>query len=202
MEKIAEFDFRTYLVHGEAMRRNLDHYKRKKFVHRYLIDDFARGPLIRTAGKSIFLHGKSNTGKTYFAVAHFQNPLLVSDIDQLKRFDPAFHDGLVFDDMSFRHVPPEAVIHLVDQDFDRNIRCRHYNAFIPANTAKIFVHNDDNIFFDTNGKFPPSAEQKIAIARRLDCYRVLWPLFKVNPTALETSSILDKEVDVYHCDGQ
>lgn len=207
---------RDMLIHGEAIARNLALIKAKPFVHKYLFGppddngvhapgDFLRSPLIRTQGKSIFLHGPSAVGKTHFALAHFSKPLLVSDIDDLKKFNAHLHDGIVFDDMSFLHVPVEKVIHLVDQDFTRSIRCRHANASIPANTMKIFTHNTANPFFSDTGAYPPDAQQKIAIMRRLDCYCVPFSLFK--PQAEEnliiSCSLLDEKSEIiYHCDGQ
>lgn len=164
-------------IHGESIERNLKRIKRQKFQHKFFIEDFNRPQLIRTPGKSIFLHGPSSTGKTYFACAHFANPLLVSDMDQLKEFKPGFHDGLVFDDMSFLHIPPEKVIHLVDQDFERAIRCRHTNAVIPANTPKIFTHNDPNPFYSMEGSMKATEFQKVAIDRRIDRYNVPLPLY-------------------------
>jgi len=216
--KLSEACARDMLIHGDAIRRNLALIKMKKFEHKYFFGDldeygsatpgdFLRGPLIPTQGKSIFIRGGSGLGKTHFALAHFATPLLVSDIDDLKKFNVHFHDGIVFDDMSFHHVPPEKVIHLVDQDFQRSIRCRHSNSTIPANTKKIFTHNDSNPFFSDSGPYPPSAEQKIAIMRRLDCYRVPYSLFKqsANGNMIISYSLLDQrdmQEQIYFVDGQ
>jgi len=199
---------RDMLIHGEAITRNMERIKAKKFEHKYFMEDFLRGPLIATPGKSIFIRGGSNLGKTHYACAHFQNPLLVCDIDDLKRFSVHLYDGIVFDDMSFTHIPPEKVIHLVDQEFTRTIRCRHSNAIIPAGVRKIFTHNNRNPFFDESGQFPPTAAQKIAIARRLDCYNVPLSLFRVSISSsvlVVSEALLDDDVnrsEVYHCDGQ
>jgi len=210
---------RDMLIHGESIQRNLKVLKAPKFVHKFYFGDpdengvttpgdFLRGPLIRTPGKSIFIRGGSGLGKTYFALAHFRNPLLVSDIDDLKKFR-SDHDGIVFDDMSFLHRPPESVIHLVDQDFERSIRCRHANAVVPANTAKIFTHNNPNPFFDVLGQNAASPEQQIAIMRRLDCYYIPYSLFKAhaNGNVIVPYSLLDKmlnkrQTDVYLCTGE
>lgn len=197
---------RDMAIHGESIERNLKRMKAKKFEHKFFIEDFARPQLIRKPGKSIFLHGPSNTGKTHFACAHFENPLLVCDIDQLKHFRPEYHDGLVFDDMSFLHVPPEKVIHLVDQEFPRTIRCRHTNAEIPANTPKIFTHNMPNPFFSTEGPLAATPFQQVAINRRIESYNVPLPLYaKKQPMQPEmhVDELRANEVqEVYHCDGQ
>lgn len=91
--------------------------------------------------KCFFLHGDSNTGKTQWAKAHFEHPLVCSDTDDLKNFIEGYHDGIVFDDMSFSHWPRESIIHLLDWDEDRSIRCRNTNALIPRHTYKIFTSN-------------------------------------------------------------
>ncbi len=153
---------RDYCIHGEAIERNLKRHKNKKFVPKYTMEQFSRGPL--TLEKSTLICGDTNCGKTHFACAHFKNPLLVSHIDKVKTLS-ADNDGIIFDDMSFRHWPPEAVIHLLDQDFDREINVRYNTAFIPANTRKIFTHNSENPFYNTE---TTSVEQQLAIERRLN----------------------------------
>lgn len=200
---------RDMAIHGESIARNLAHIKEVPYQHKYFMEDFLRLELPNPPGRSIFLHGPSNTGKTHFACAHFQNPMLVSDIDQLKRFNPKKHDGLVFDDMSFHHIPPEKVIHLVDQEFPREIRCRHANASIPANTPKIFTHNSSNPFFSLSGSFPPTLEQQRAINRRLECWNVPCPLYKQSGVNLFNGLIRNELITaaavaqeaVFHVDG-
>lgn len=91
--------------------------------------------------RAILLYGPSGTGKTQFAVHLFECPLVVSHMDQLRDFDASRHDGIVFDDMSFAHMPREAVIHLLDWDLDRAIHCRYSPAIIPKHTRKVFTSN-------------------------------------------------------------
>lgn len=68
----------------------------------------------------------------------------MSHIDDLLKFDPKKHEGIIFDDMDFKHVPRTAQIHLVDTDFERSIHCRYACARIPAKTKKIFTTNEFN----------------------------------------------------------
>jgi len=204
---------RDWAIHGESIERNLVRAKTPKFKHKYFMEDFLKGPLPLPAGKSIFLHGPSRVGKTHYACAHFQNPLLVCDMDDLKSFKPTKHDGIVFDDMSFLHIPPEKVIHLVDQELTRTIRCRHSNATLPAFTPKIFTHNCSNPFFGIDGPMAATPEQGEAIANRLEAYRVPFPLFKgaANPVMQLYSmydghdiirpSLVRTQERIYHCDG-
>lgn len=101
--------------------------------------------------KSIIIQGASGIGKTEYAKMHFQNSLMVSHMDDLLEFVTEVHDGIVFDDMKFRHLPRTAQIHLLDTDNDRSIHCRYNTAFIPKGTRKIFTCNDyDGDIFDLN----------------------------------------------------
>lgn len=94
--------------------------------------------------KVLIVWGKSGTGKTEWALSHFANALMVSHMDTLRSFDPLIHDGIVFDDMSFGHMPREAAIHLLDWNHDRDIHARYSPARIPKHTRKIFTTNVDN----------------------------------------------------------
>lgn len=94
--------------------------------------------------------GESGVGKTCFAKALLPNALMVSHIDDLRLFQKDEHDGIIFDDMDFGHIPRTAQIHLVDSDDDRSIHCRYDCAVIPAGTKKIFTTNnfEGRIFLD------------------------------------------------------
>ena len=98
--------------------------------------------------ESVVLSGNAGVGKTQYALAHFENPLLISHIDKLKEFDPSFHDGLVFDDMDFSHWPLSAQKHLLDWSEPREINVKHSIAHIPARTKKIFTCNYGEFPFD------------------------------------------------------
>ena len=116
---------------------------------KYKLDDFCHDPL--PLEKSVLLLGPSGIGKTCYALAHFKAPLLVRHLDQLSEFNPHLHDGIVFDDMSFTHIHPEARIHLLDMDFGSHIHIRYTTAYIPQGTKRIFCHNgvpfyDDKVF--------------------------------------------------------
>lgn len=116
-------------------------------VGKFKIEDFEWDP-IKDWSKCHILWGESQIGKTQFALAHFKNPKLVRHLDDLKDFDQDEHDGIVFDDMSFNHLPRETQIHILDIENPSSIHCRFFNALIPAYTKKIFTTNveDGNIF--------------------------------------------------------
>ena len=115
-----------------------------------------------------FCYGPSGTGKTEYAAAHFDSPLVVRRRDDLKR--ATFHtDGIIFDDMTFKEWEVEEVIHLLSIEKNRSISARYTDAELPA---FIFTTNKKR------GKIFPRArgEQKRAIARRHRCVEVRGPL--------------------------
>ena len=112
--------------------------------------------------KSLVISGPPGIGKTQFALAHFKNPLLVSHMDNLSRLNRDLHDGVVFDDMEFTHLPITSQIHLLDWDIPRSIHVRYVVADIPAFTPKIFTCNP--------GRYP--FQQDPAIDRRVQVLHV------------------------------
>lgn len=92
--------------------------------------------------KSMVIMGPSGCGKTQYALGHFENALFVTHNDDLLRFQAGVHDGIIFDDMDFKHMPRTAQIHLTDWDQDRSIHCRYTVARIPRHTKKIFTCNE------------------------------------------------------------
>lgn len=88
------------------------------------------------------LWGESGIGKTCYAKALMPNALMVSHIDDLRHFIVGEHDGIIFDDMDFKHLPRTSQIHLVDSADTRSIHCRYDCAVIPAGTRKIFTTNE------------------------------------------------------------
>lgn len=121
------------------------------------------------ATRFIILTGPSGIGKTQFALAHFQNPLFVSHIEQLKQLEGGDYDGVIFDDMSFAHFPREARIHLCDLKFDREIHCRFANAKLPAKFPRILTTNKS--FQEVMFK-PEEDHTDYAIARRCHVYNL------------------------------
>lgn len=118
-----------------------DKEKREASISNFPTDSFIVPETWNENFKCVVLYGPSGTGKTEFALSRFECPLLITHMDSLRLFDPDMYDGIVFDDMSFNHIPREAAIHLVDWTMSRDIHCRHYNAFIPKHTRKIFTTN-------------------------------------------------------------
>lgn len=162
---------RDYFLHGETIERNLKRQKKTPYKGKFGLNDFNTTPMV--LDKPCLLWGPSNVGKTQFACAHFTNPLVVSHIDRLKELSPD-NDAIIFDDMSFKHWPVEAVIHLLDTELERQINVRYGTITIPANTTKVFTHNTRNPFYKDE---EIGEEQKEAIERRLQRRQVINKLY-------------------------
>jgi len=147
IEDAAELSARElWLKHAKTMVRyskgilQYSRIKRAKIMQaKYALEDF-KWPAIEDWKTSYIIWGDAGIGKTEFAKAHFKNPLFVCNMDDLKDFSED-HDGIIFDDMDFKHIPREAQIHILDVDNPRTIKCRYENAVIPAGTKKIFTTN-------------------------------------------------------------
>jgi hypothetical protein len=139
-DMLLKLDMRPIDVAGYVKSFNIMLNAPKAYEHLYKIEDF-NTPLIDEPFRCIFLKGESGWGKTQWAACHFKNPLVVTHIDDFRNFKAGFHDGLVMDDISLKHLPRESVIQMTDWDLDRSIHGRNVNAKIPKNTRKIFVTN-------------------------------------------------------------
>lgn len=111
--------------------------------------------------KVLILWGDTGLGKTSMAKILVPKPaLMVSHLDDLKKFRSGYHLGIIFDDVSIKHLPETSQIHLLDNFDTRSIHVRYGTVTIPKNTPKIFTCNE----------FPVS---KIpAIERRIQNIRV------------------------------
>lgn len=93
--------------------------------------------------KSTVVIGPTGCGKTSWAKRVSKKPALwVRHIDMLRNFRAGYHQSIIFDDMSFKHMPREAQIHLTDWTDEAQLHCRYGVAVIPAQVQKIFTANE------------------------------------------------------------
>lgn len=96
----------------------------------------------RVDNKSTVVLGPSGVGKTVFVKRNATKPaLFVSHIDDLRSFDARRHKSIIFDDMSFTHLPLQGQIHLADIFEPRSIHVRYGTVKIPAGVEKWFTCN-------------------------------------------------------------
>lgn len=140
---------------------------------RFQITSFRLNP-ITDWSTSWLIWGKARSGKTQFALAHFQNPLLIRHLDKLLEFDEDEHDGIVFDELSFTHWTGDHIIGLIDVDEPQQVNVRYKVADLPAKVKKIFCHNNANIFIPDK---ETSDDQMEGISRRYQSIHVDAPLY-------------------------
>lgn len=171
LSQIAEENFGAFVRYHRGIReyQNLVHPVAEERL--FALADFNVPPLI--LNKAVLLWGPGGTGKTEFALAHFEKPLFVRHIDALREFRPGFHDGVVFDDMDFQHWPHGSRVHILDMSRPAQIHCRYSHAILPRGTRRIFCSNSQFILH----KDSDSEEQRSAISRRLEIVEVRVPLF-------------------------
>lgn len=133
-----------YIKYHAGISKLIQHSAIVEVSTKFTLDDFQHWRPLDLIGSQILV-GNAGIGKTEFAKAHFKCPLFVTHIDELKLYSANKYDGIIFDDMCFRHMPRTAQIHLVDWDNPRSIHCRYAIAKIPANTRKIFTCNTGNL---------------------------------------------------------
>lgn len=120
-----------------------------------------RWPLVTIWDRSWVVWGEPGIGKTQWALAHFNHALLVTHKDDLKRFLPGVTDGIIFDDMDFRHWPRTTQIHLTDTEEDRTIDVKNGAVTIPEYTKKIFLTNEiDGYMFNLDD---PAIRRRVSI---------------------------------------
>lgn len=91
---------------------------------------------------SIHIIGPKDTGKTTWAKKFMPKPILfVKHLDNLQDFIPNYHMSILFDDMSFKHLPRETQLDLVDRFNQSQIHLRYKVANIPSHILKVFTSN-------------------------------------------------------------
>lgn len=92
--------------------------------------------------RSLILHGPSGCGKTTWAKINAPKPaLMVTHIEDLKRFKKGFHKSIIFDDVDFKHWPRTAQIKIADVDNAQSIHVRYGTISLPSKIEKIFTCN-------------------------------------------------------------
>lgn len=87
--------------------------------------------------------GPTGCGKTFISLRRMTKPILfVTHVDQLRHFSTSIHRSILFDDMSFSHLPLQAQIHLVDRQLPRSIHRRYGTTLIPPGIQVTITCNE------------------------------------------------------------
>ena len=170
MQRLYEESPAVYFAQGSRIQPMLVQAISSPDERLFTLADFNRPAL--ELSLPVVLHGRTNTGKSEFAEAHFDAPIVVRTRDDLKRAT-FFCDGIIFDDFDFTGWRAEEIIHLLSINKSRSLPARYSDARIEAYTPIIFTTNKKPKAF-----FPraTSREQRRAIRRRYIAVKVTAPL--------------------------
>lgn len=126
------------------------HKRPPPFDHNFTRDQFKPQALpadfkTRVTG-TLQIHGAVRLGKTEWACAQFDNPLLVTSRDALREFRAGVHDGIVIDKMVFNDWTVTDAEALTDWTQPAQIKVLYGIAKIPKHTVKIIVTNRKDVW--------------------------------------------------------
>lgn len=178
---------RDLTLYGPTIEKNLHALIPKTNNILYDISKFTV-PFTWDKSKTLIIHGTTNCGKSSLASALLPKALFVRHMDRLRDYNSGNYEGIIFDDMSFKHIPRDGQIHLVDTAFDSDIHIRYGTAFIPKGTPRIITTNlsPENCLLAIDP----------AIARRIQCEEIIYPLFEANRQADEHSDHSNDEFEL------
>lgn len=162
---------RDFVLYKEKIQQNMSKLFEEKVEPKFDLKRFLVPPIgVNLLQRfSIIMSGDAGIGKTNFALAHFDRPLLVRHLDRCADINWADYDGVIFDDVDLSRLPATELIHLFDLDFTSEIHVRYKVAVIPPKFPRIFTTN-----IRTKGEMfdhITNAAQKDAIYRRVSWHR-------------------------------
>jgi len=93
--------------------------------------------------------GPTGCGKTVLCLRRMIKPILfITHVDQLRHFAASLHRAILFDDMSFTHLPLQAQIHLCDRSLPRSIHRRYGTTLIPPGIQVTITCNERPVVWD------------------------------------------------------
>ena len=151
----------------------------KRFEHLFPRESFTLTP--PPTWVCLWVSGPSGMGKTKWCLSLTDNPCPIKPCDSIgcmealsRKFNPRFHDCIVFDEADLRFLTRQQVIGLIDSDEDFEMDVRFKSFTIPKGTRKIFISNPPWREVTPNDPFG-------AIARRLHVVEITQPTFKPPP---------------------
>ena len=129
----------------------------REFVHNFARSSFRplELPEEYTSGRlgTLHIYGAVRLGKSEWALAQFDNPLYVTERNDLLEFRADWHDGMVIDKLTPCERPPAGFTlaeceRLTDFTLPASLRCLYRTARIPRGVRKIVVSNLRDIWPD------------------------------------------------------
>lgn len=111
--------------------------------------------------KTYCIWGNSTgVGKSTWVRINAPKPALrISHIDGLDKYDPEYHKSVIFEEMTFTHVPKTAQIKICDETETFQHHCRYKHRALRGGTYKFITSNDPPFDFHE----PPIARRVVSI---------------------------------------
>lgn len=134
------------------------------------MSEFSRPRLDFSDNKPWLIIGDTGLGKSSWVMAHFNNPLIVEQLEHFLSFNRSMHDGIVVDDMKIDWTREQWIC--ATGEHYRSVRCRYVNADgLPVDVP----------FVITSNYMPIVVEREAAVRRRLNILYITEPCFGRQP---------------------
>ena len=119
--------------------------------------------------KTLFLWGRSGSGKTSLAKSFFEYPLVVTCRESFKSLEH-WHDGIIMDDVTWKELSKgaggqeEAIIKLIDIEHDRDVDVKYGKVKLPRRMPRVITTNKSPIQwfgYVKEGVIPKEIERRI-----------------------------------------
>ena len=184
MKIIEEGNTRYYIEQFESLERYFQTiFVQEKFRDKveYTMDKFTTPPIDAEIlkHKAVVLCGKTDYGKTAYAMAHFKHPAVISSkLDFIKINEQT--DGIILDNMDFSKWSISKVKNIINFSVDSYHDCKFSAVLLKKNIPRIICIPSENNFWpkelnelNENREF----NEVVSISRRTHIVHISKPLF-------------------------